>query len=206
MRPRAGAWVRDSAQLVMRQGGSWSGVDAEVRARLGVGHQLKINKASASDTASLLFQSGWTGHAEIGLVGDTSFSLKVSPDGSTWTEALRADPASGHLSGATLSGAVPTGAGAGSRAARGMVIVGRRHFGAALDQDRPFLFRMALRQVELRSVVALQAPDLSDPADPSTPSDSSHTPTYSPSFLSSPLPRSQIRPSGRLWPQASHLS
>ena len=64
--------------------------------------QLKINKASASDTASLLFQSGWTGHAEMGLAGDASFSLKVSPDGSTWTESLRADPASGHLSGAAV--------------------------------------------------------------------------------------------------------
>ncbi|MBR9843625.1 MAG: DUF2793 domain-containing protein, partial [Rhodobacteraceae bacterium] len=33
----------------------------------GAGHQLKINKASEADTASLLFQSNWTGYAEMGL-------------------------------------------------------------------------------------------------------------------------------------------
>lgn len=32
----------------------------------GDSHRLKINKASAIDTATLLFQSGWTGHAEMG--------------------------------------------------------------------------------------------------------------------------------------------
>ncbi|AXQ96005.1 hypothetical protein LV780_19745 (plasmid) [Cereibacter azotoformans] len=33
----------------------------------GAGHQLKINKALAGDTASLLFQTGWSGQAEMGL-------------------------------------------------------------------------------------------------------------------------------------------
>ena len=59
----------------------------------GAGHQLKINKASNADTASLLFQNNWTGHAEMGLAGDTAFSVKVSADGGAWFEALRADPA-----------------------------------------------------------------------------------------------------------------
>lgn len=54
----------------------------------GAGHQLKINKAGASDTASLLFQSGWTGHAEMGLAGDNSLRVKVSDDGSAWTTAM----------------------------------------------------------------------------------------------------------------------
>ena len=40
----------------------------------GNGHQVKINKAGAADTASLLFQSNWTGHAEMGLSGNTAFS------------------------------------------------------------------------------------------------------------------------------------
>lgn len=60
------------------------------------GHQLKINKASAADTASLLFQSAWTGHAEMGLSGDTAFSIKISADGGTWYEALKMDPDSGE--------------------------------------------------------------------------------------------------------------
>ncbi|MEQ8898431.1 MAG: DUF2793 domain-containing protein [Roseovarius sp.] len=63
----------------------------------GAGHQLKVNKSAAGDTASLLFQSNWTGHAEMGLAGDTAFSVKVSDDGTTWHEALRADPATQQI-------------------------------------------------------------------------------------------------------------
>lgn len=64
----------------------------------GAGHQLKINKAQASDTASLLFQSGWAGHAEMGLAGDNNWSLKVSPDGSSWHVAMSVDPGAGEIS------------------------------------------------------------------------------------------------------------
>jgi len=86
--------------------------DAVLFSHDGAGHQLKINKAADSDTASLLFQSGWTGHAEIGLAGDTDLVLKVSADGSAWTEALRFDAASGEAFGAALqSGAGDTTAG-----------------------------------------------------------------------------------------------
>ena len=59
----------------------------------GAGHQLKINKSGSTETASLLFQSGWTGHAEMGLTGDINFSLKVSPNGGGWYSALQVDPA-----------------------------------------------------------------------------------------------------------------
>lgn len=55
----------------------------------GNGHQLKINKSGNGDTASLMFQSGWQGHAEMGLAGDNDFSVKVSPDGGSWKTALR---------------------------------------------------------------------------------------------------------------------
>ena len=58
----------------------------------GDSHRLKINKASATDTATLLFQSGWTGHAEMGLAGDTDFSIKVS-NGSEWKTGLEIDSA-----------------------------------------------------------------------------------------------------------------
>lgn len=68
----------------------------------GAGHQLKINKASAADTASLLFQDGFSGRAEMGLAGDDDFHLKVSPDGSSWTEALIIDRNSGHFGGAAV--------------------------------------------------------------------------------------------------------
>lgn len=58
----------------------------------GAGHQLKINKATATDTASLLFQTGWSGRAEMGLAGTDGFAIKTSPDGANWREALRVAP------------------------------------------------------------------------------------------------------------------
>ncbi|MGR3617170.1 MAG: DUF2793 domain-containing protein [Paracoccaceae bacterium] len=63
----------------------------------GAGHQVKVNKAANGDTASLLFQSGWTGHAEMGLTGDTAFSIKVSADGGAWQQALRLDPTEARI-------------------------------------------------------------------------------------------------------------
>lgn len=63
----------------------------------GAGHQLKINKAGNGETASLLFQSDWQGHAEMGLAGGSDFSVKVSGDGSTWTEALVIGAGSGDV-------------------------------------------------------------------------------------------------------------
>lgn len=58
----------------------------------GAGHQLKVNKAAGSDTASLLFQSGWSGRAEMGLAGNDDFSVKLSADGSSWSTALALTP------------------------------------------------------------------------------------------------------------------
>jgi len=63
----------------------------------GAGHQLKINKAAATDTASLLFQTNWSGRAEMGLAGDDNFAVKVSPDGSGWTTALSVDATTGFV-------------------------------------------------------------------------------------------------------------
>ncbi|MDC0739521.1 DUF2793 domain-containing protein [Cognatishimia sp. SS12] len=76
--------------------------DATLLSHAGSDHQLKINKAADTDTAALLLQSGWTGHAEIGLTGDTDLHVKVSADGSTWVEAVIVDASSGHLSGAAV--------------------------------------------------------------------------------------------------------
>ncbi|GEM_PF-474714 len=59
--------------------------------------QVKINKAAAGDTASLLFQTGYSGRAEFGLAGDDNFHIKVSPDGSGWTEAIWIDRDNGDI-------------------------------------------------------------------------------------------------------------
>ncbi|MFW2343560.1 DUF2793 domain-containing protein [Brevundimonas sp.] len=60
--------------------------------------RLVLNKASSSGVLSLILQSGWSGRAELGLIGEDGFGLKVSADGSGWTEALKVDPASGRVS------------------------------------------------------------------------------------------------------------
>lgn len=54
----------------------------------GGGHRLTLNKAGAGDTASVVFQTGFSGRAEFGLAGDDDFHLKVSADGGAWLEAL----------------------------------------------------------------------------------------------------------------------
>ena len=68
----------------------------------GAGHQLKINKAAAGDTASLLFQTGFGGRAEMGTAGSDDFAIKVSADGGTWFTALSLDAASGLASGTAV--------------------------------------------------------------------------------------------------------
>ncbi len=57
----------------------------------GAGHQLKLNKAAVGDTASLLYQTNWSGRAEMGLMGDDHWRIKVSPDGTSWSDAISVD-------------------------------------------------------------------------------------------------------------------
>lgn len=57
-----------------------------------------LNKEAPGNTSSLLFQSGFSGCAEVGLAGDDDLRIKVSPDGSTWTQALAVSRASGLAS------------------------------------------------------------------------------------------------------------
>lgn len=60
--------------------------------------RLVLNKAGPSAVLSLILQSGWSGRAELGLIGEDAFGLKVSADGAGWTEAMKVDPASGRVS------------------------------------------------------------------------------------------------------------
>ncbi len=60
--------------------------------------RLTFNKEAASDVLSLLFQSGFSGRAELGLIGGDDLTLKVSADGTTWHEALSVDRATGQVS------------------------------------------------------------------------------------------------------------
>jgi hypothetical protein len=60
--------------------------------------RLKLNKENATATGSLVYQTAWSGRAELGLCGDDRFHIKVSADGSTWREAVVVDPATGGVS------------------------------------------------------------------------------------------------------------
>lgn len=121
-------WVEDEALRLCRSGAGWqaeseraagfaslgvnTGADATNRLSVssaatllshdGAGHQLKLNKAAAAETASLLFQTGWSGRAEIGTTGSDLFALKTSADGSTWVTALSV-AADGLLSGQAVT-------------------------------------------------------------------------------------------------------
>ena len=59
----------------------------------GAGHRVAINKAAPGDTASLVFQTDWSGRAELGTAGGDGFAIKVSADGASWKAALAVDPA-----------------------------------------------------------------------------------------------------------------
>lgn len=117
------AWGVAGDELRVFTGGSWAGLepdfdnlegigvnadydstnrvsvaaDATLLNHDGAGHQLKLNKSGASDTASLLFQTGFSGRAEMGLAGTDDFAIKVSADGSTWFAPLAIAGASGKV-------------------------------------------------------------------------------------------------------------
>jgi hypothetical protein len=119
------AYVNDTAQIAVSQSGAWSplvttggssiaqfginaaadltnrlavAADASLFTHDGTSHRLKINKNAAAQTASVLFQDSFTGHAEFGLTGDNDFRLKVSDDGTAWFDALAVERTSGAVS------------------------------------------------------------------------------------------------------------
>ncbi len=61
----------------------------------GAGMQIKLNKNAASDTASFLFQTGFSGRAEIGTTGDNNLHVKVSADGTSYLESLLINSSNG---------------------------------------------------------------------------------------------------------------
>lgn len=121
--PRDGwqAWVRDTGEMQVWSAGAWHAQDlnnlpgvginatSDATNRLsvsapaillnhdGAGHQVKINKSNAGDTASLLYQTGFSGRAEMGLAGNDDFAIKVSADGAAWVTALAVTAANGHV-------------------------------------------------------------------------------------------------------------
>lgn len=56
-----------------------------------------LNKETAGDVLSLLFQSGFSLRAEVGLLGNDDFTFKVSADGATFYDAFKIAAASGVI-------------------------------------------------------------------------------------------------------------
>jgi hypothetical protein len=105
-------WIADEGILLVFDGASWVGAATQNAASIGVnttadstnklavssaavlfnhaggGVQVKLNKNGAGDTASFLFQDGYSGRAEIGLIGDNNFAFKTSVDGSAFATGL----------------------------------------------------------------------------------------------------------------------
>ena len=57
-----------------------------------------LNKEAPGSVLAQLYQSGYAGRAETGLIGDDDFRIRVSADGATWRDALRVDHATGVVS------------------------------------------------------------------------------------------------------------
>ena len=107
VRTAAGAWRRLADDVTSLAGASGVGIGATPDAAnplvvrgpgalftaADAGFQVRINKAAAGQTGSLLFQDAYGGRAEIGLCGDDRLHVKVSADGATWTEAMVVDGA-----------------------------------------------------------------------------------------------------------------
>jgi len=127
------SWIEASATLVCLQNLNLLGVattadadnpfSAKLNAALwtakttgegGTGDlRYTLNKEGDADVLSLLFQSGFSGRAELGLIGDNNILLKMSEDGSAWAEVLRISstrlsvPASDGIIVAAINGAAP---------------------------------------------------------------------------------------------------
>ncbi len=139
--PRPGwrAWFLAEDKMKVHDGASWEDYDpignpprfginttpddtnrlavaspASLFTHAGNGHRMTLNKAAAADTASLLFQSGWSGRAEIGLAGSDRLTVKTSADGASWATALSVSAGGAvltpqrPLARATLGGGVMT--------------------------------------------------------------------------------------------------
>jgi hypothetical protein len=112
--PREGwiVWVADEDIVLVFNGANWTGGATQNAAFIGVNTtadttnrlavssdaillnhagdsvQLKLNKDDAGDNAGILFQSSFSGRAEIGCLGNDDFVFKTSADGSSFHAGL----------------------------------------------------------------------------------------------------------------------
>ena len=63
----------------------------------GAGIEVTINKNATANDAAFAFKTGFSARAFIGLLGSDDFSFKVSPDGSSYFDAILIDRTSGRV-------------------------------------------------------------------------------------------------------------
>ena len=61
---------------------------ASIFTHAGGDHQLKINKNSTGDSASIVLQNADSSRADFGLIGSDDFSIRVSSDGTNWVDGI----------------------------------------------------------------------------------------------------------------------
>lgn len=86
--------------------------DATLLSHAGSDHRVVVNKDGETDTASFLFQTGYSGRAEMGTAGLDDFAVKVSADAATWNTGVSFNAATGRAnfpSGAQVSNRIDFG-------------------------------------------------------------------------------------------------
>lgn len=80
---------------------SWNRLSVNAPAVLfnnaGAGIEATVNKATPANDASFAFKTNWSARALVGLLGSDDFSVKVSPDGAAYHDAIRVEGASGRV-------------------------------------------------------------------------------------------------------------
>ena len=63
----------------------------------GAGIEATVNKDAPANDAAVAFKTGFSARALFGLLGSDDFSVKVSPDGTAYHDALKIDRTSGQV-------------------------------------------------------------------------------------------------------------
>lgn len=63
----------------------------------GAGIEVTVNKAAPANDAAFAFKTGLSARTLFGLLGGDDFRVKLSPDGSTFHDALQIDRNSGQV-------------------------------------------------------------------------------------------------------------
>ncbi len=135
-------WIADEDIFLIFDGASWTGSATQNAQLVGINTtaddtnklavsssavllnhagdnvQVKLNKDAVGDNASFLFQTGFSGRAEIGCLGNDDFVFKTSTDGSAFETGLTfVSAASGvpRIPGFTVAG-LPSASTAGAGA------------------------------------------------------------------------------------------